>query len=334
MKTVALFVLIFLLGANAQNYFFGCKLVASTFPTMVTSSGTGAVACYYYDQDGVATLNCAYTYSGLNSNAFVAHWHVGSVGTTGNVTFTFAAPSGTSGTYLSNANEWQASDIGGNWVPSPIGTSFASQIQMCATGGCYFNLHTATNPTGELRCQAHFFEATDSDSGPLLLTPGLPSGTATGMYTVVKGGAPASPTTDGIRAWAYHVEWTGLTSNVLASHIHLATGAAPTQTGPVVVNFQTGGSARLAASGSFSGVALLCTSDYQAYVNATGLLYGFAYVNLHTVQNGGGELRSNFVFNPQNTVDPADDCSSSSAFAPAMFVYAFVAFVAIAKIFA
>ena len=78
----------------------------------------------------------------------------------------------------------------------------------------------------------------------------------------------------------------GMTSDVGAAHLH---GLAPAgATAGVLVPFDvTGGT-----TGSFSGMGILSED------NLAGLLAGQTYVNVHTLQNGPGEIRGQVVPEP------------------------------------
>jgi hypothetical protein len=73
--------------------------------------------------------------------------------------------------------------------------------------------------------------------------------------------------------------FSGLTSNATLAHIH---GPAPVgmNAGILITLTETGGT-----SGSVSG------SGTFSPANITNMLNGLMYVNIHTVNNGGGELR-------------------------------------------
>ena len=71
-----------------------------------------------------------------------------------------------------------------------------------------------------------------------------------------------------------------MTSNVAAAHLHGLAG--PDSTASVIFGFDvTGGT-----DGSFSGSSIL-SSDHL-----NGLLSGQTYINIHTAQNGPGEIRA------------------------------------------
>ncbi len=87
--------------------------------------------------------------------------------------------------------------------------------------------------------------------------------------------------------------YTGMTSNVIAAHIH---GAAPVgMNAGILVNLShTGGT-----SGSVSGGGVLSAAQ------ETNLLGGLHYVNVHTLMNGGGEIRGQIVCEPATAASVA-----------------------------
>jgi hypothetical protein len=107
--------------------------------------------------------------------------------------------------------------------------------------------------------------------------------------------------------FTYNVQFTGLTSNVSLGHIHgpFIPGGTATSAG-VILNFDPAakGSApgatfvglKTATSGSATGtITLNAATQISATVNGDSLrkllLAGFTYANIHTPQNGGGEIR-------------------------------------------
>jgi|GEM_PF-2192828 len=82
------------------------------------------------------------------------------------------------------------------------------------------------------------------------------------------------------------VTYSGLSSGLVAAHLHA--GAAGTN-GPVIVNFSpsTG-----ATSGTISGTYTIPSA------NEAALIAGNVYVNLHTSNNTGGEIRGQAILTP------------------------------------
>jgi hypothetical protein len=111
--------------------------------------------------------------------------------------------------------------------------------------------------------------------------------------------------------FSYNVTFTGLTSNVSLGHIHgpFTPGGTANSAG-VILNFDptAAGSApgatftglKSATSGSASGtITLNAATSFSATVNGDSLrkllLAGLTYANIHTTQNGGGEVRGQIV---------------------------------------
>jgi hypothetical protein len=114
--------------------------------------------------------------------------------------------------------------------------------------------------------------------------------------------------------FSYNVTFTGLTSNVSLGHIHgpfILGGGSPSA--GVILNFDptAAGSApnaiftglKTATSGSASGTITLNSSvSFSATINGDSLrkllLAGDTYANIHTTQNGGGEIRGQIGIKP------------------------------------
>ena len=78
---------------------------------------------------------------------------------------------------------------------------------------------------------------------------------------------------------SYSFTFTNLSSTATAGHIHGP--ADTTHTAGVLIPF----SVPVAASGSFSGTVAL-TAQQLFYI-----ISGLTYANIHTINNGGGEIR-------------------------------------------
>jgi hypothetical protein len=117
-----------------------------------------------------------------------------------------------------------------------------------------------------------------------LRTPPVNS-TATGTALIVLSGDTLT----------YTITATGLTSSVVASHIHV--GTPTTVSGRVVNGFQTKSvTSGIVASGSIV-LSTLVVSNTQISGDSlrTLLNTGNAYVNVHTTTNPGGEIRGQLV---------------------------------------
>jgi hypothetical protein len=101
--------------------------------------------------------------------------------------------------------------------------------------------------------------------------------------------------------FTYDVSFQGLTTNVTLGHIH-GPASATTNASPIL-NFGTlpGASFLIGApSGTAHGVTTLnAANQLTATINGDSLkkllLSGQTYVNIHTTQNGGGEIRAQLI---------------------------------------
>lgn len=98
--------------------------------------------------------------------------------------------------------------------------------------------------------------------------------------------------------FTYDVTFSGLTSNVTLGHIH-GPASATTNASPIL-NFETLPGATFtkgATSGTAHGTVVLnAANQINSTVNGDSLkkllLAGLTYANIHTSQNGGGEIRA------------------------------------------
>jgi len=99
-------------------------------------------------------------------------------------------------------------------------------------------------------------------------------------------------------AFTYDVSFQGMTTNVTLGHIHGP--ASPTANASPILNFATLPGASFTIGG-LSGTAhgsttLNAANQLTSAINGDSLkkllLSGLTYVNIHTTQNGGGEIRA------------------------------------------
>lgn len=198
-----------------------------------------------------ATLNWRLTFSNLSGNAVAAHIHTAPKGTAGPVSQALCGPcaSGASGT-------------------ADISSTLLAAIQ---SGDTYVNVHTPTNPPGEIRAQLSSLATVRAAMNSKQELP-KPKGAAraTGRFTVtaVKTGSSA------VLTW--RLTFSRLTGRAAAAHIHVGRRGVA---GPVGVPLC--GPCRSGASGkaTVSGAVL------------AALEAGRAYANVHTPRNAGGEIR-------------------------------------------
>jgi len=211
-----------------------------TFTATLTKSATGAEMSWRLE------------FSGLSGNAIAAHVHVAARGVAGPVRVPLCAPctSGMTGT-------------------SPVDATVLDAIQ---TDRAYVNVHTPTNPAGEIRDQLSIVASvkTTLRAGPERPKPKGKVGRARGTFTatVTKNGTSA------VIAW--RLTFRKLSGRAIAAHIH---SGARGKAGPVIVPLcapcKSGAHGRVTVNASV----------------LTALEAGRTYVNVHTPKNPNGEIR-------------------------------------------
>lgn len=255
------------------------------------ASGTGLQGPMSPDQEtgapppgGTGTTSCTLTDNGLVFSVTVdnlagvvtgQHIHNRTTGADGGIVRDLAP-------------EWAANHAEGVWQaidPQPLTAALVDEL---LEGNCYFNVHTAAAPAGEVRGQALVGEGWGygtilhggNEVGPV---PGR--GTGTASLTLSELGIVHALTVD------------ALSSAITAAHFHNAPAGV---NGPVVRDITadfTGNSER----GNWQ------PSDAQALTPALicELLQGELYINVHTLNNPGGEVRGNLGSRVAAGVDEA-----------------------------
>jgi len=223
--------------------------------TAATGNGTMTVNL------GTGELTGSVTFAGLSSNATLAHIHSGAAGVNGGAIIALiGGAGGTSGTWT-----------------VPAGTVMtADQLNSLIADGLYLNIHSGTNSGGEIRGQIKYRIAftptlTGSEEVPAVVTSG------TGAANVL-----INPATGEISG---SVIFSGLTSNSTLSHIHQ--GAAGTN-GGVIIGL-TGG------AGATSGTWTVPTGSTLTTAQLNALRADDLYLNIHSVNNSGGEIRAQLI---------------------------------------
>jgi Cu/Zn superoxide dismutase len=211
-----------------------------TFTGTLTKSATGA------------ELSWRLEFSNLSGNAIAAHIHVAPRGTAGPVRVPLCAPctSGATGTSVITADVLDA----------------------ILNDRAYVNVHTPTNPAGEIRDQVAVVASVRTTLRASQERP-KPKGNvrrAQGTFTatITKSGSSA------VISW--RLTFRKLTGRAIAAHIHSGARGKP---GPVIVSLCA--PCRSGARG-------------RATVNASvlsALESGRTYVNVHTKKNPSGEIR-------------------------------------------
>jgi hypothetical protein len=218
-----------------------------TFTGTLTKSGTGGTLAWRLD------------FSNLSGNAIAAHIHVAARGTAGPVRVPLCAPcsSGVSGT----------------------ATIDAAMMDAIQNDRAYVNVHTPTNPAGEIRDQVSVVAAvkTTLRASQERPRPKGKVGRAKGTFTATV----SRSGTSGVVTWK--LTFSKLTGKAIAAHIHSGVRG---KAGPVIVPL---------CSPCKSGRTGRSTVN-QAVLAA--LEAGRAYVNVHTPKNPAGEIRGQIAAVP------------------------------------
>jgi hypothetical protein len=212
-----------------------------TFTATLTKSASGG-----------AELSWRLEFSGLSGNAIAAHIHVAAPGVAGPVRVPLCAPcsSGVTGT----------------------ATITADVLDAILTGRAYVNVHTPTNPAGEIRDQVGIAAGVKTTLRAAQERP-----KPKGKLAKAKGTFTATVTrtgTSGVITW--RLTFSKLSGRAIAAHIH---SGARGKAGPVIVPLcapcRNGARGRATVS--------------ESVLNA--LESGRTYVNVHTPKNPAGEIR-------------------------------------------
>ena len=213
------------------------------------------------DLSTVSVASVGYNYSGALTGA---HFHTGELGVSGGVVVNFTTA--INGTSVVTA--------------TPVAIS-AANVAKLLSGDLYFNVHTSRYPAGEVRGQIYRIAR---------------EGFAYNLCQNQEVGGVVSTTTEagsGMLAFnrdydEMHVMITAnkLSSAFMGAHIH---NGAIGVNGPVVFNMTD----KWANNGTFFYV----TSEFTKTL-ADIILSGNAYVNVHTANNTGGEIRGQVTKSP------------------------------------
>jgi hypothetical protein len=256
---LCLTLLSFLFSQSQMRYLKG-NLQSSQETPNVDAPGSGVVIVKY--NMSTKALELFGDYAGLTAAISGSHIHRGAPGAAGPIAITLNNSGDTTGTLAVTA------------------TLSQPQEDSLLAGNMYANVHTTTNPGGELRAQLTL----TTDGQTTLLTgkfqgaqevPPTPS-TATGAaYALVDMGNDSIYVTG---------SYTGLLAPSNDAHVHLE---KPGFTGDVLFPVRH--------SSSTAGTVHAMTSVTPA--QATTILGGGSYVNLHTSEYPGGEIRAQLVNN-------------------------------------
>jgi CHRD domain/Secretion system C-terminal sorting domain len=207
-----------------------------------------------------------FEYSGLTANATASHFHIGAAGTNGPVTLDFVSQG------------FQTGSTSGEYVK--VLTLTQAQADALIAGRIYVNIHNPSFPGGEIRGQINYNQTltrTIPVNGTFSGAQEIPANASTATGNVVGNYDPKSGLL-GIK-----VAYSGLSANATLAHIHRAAAGS---NGPVQIDFGGLGFTFGAQSGTFSKIILLNAAQ------AADLLAGNLYVNIHSANFPGGEIRA------------------------------------------
>lgn len=249
-------------SANAESYFTGNLTSAQEVPTNgSTATGFGRVTLNAAETQ----ITASFHWSGLTGNATAGHIHGAAAGANGPVLFNMLPAAATSG-----------SVIGATFAVTP------TQVADLKAGLWYFNIHTGTNPGGEIRGQItvdapYLVYMNGGQENP----PVNGTATGSGAISVNAAGTQALVT----------MRWNGLSGNATAGHVHAGRSGV---NGAVVCNL----SPVAVATGQV--VDFLCTFSPT---QITSLRQAQFYLNVHTSANPGGEIRGQIQRRRSTVVD-------------------------------
>ncbi len=178
-------------------------------------------------------------------------------------------------------------------------------------GDSYINLHTELNTAGEIRGQ--LLPLADFDR-IVMLDAAQTVNVSTGANNALGAGGLSFAESNSTLAW--EISYQDLTGPLTMAHIH----------GPAIVGETAGVLIDLLAQGNDDGELLSGAVQIDDPAVVSYLRDGFAYVNLHTMQNGAGEIRGQIepvaafdriaVIDPNqalNAVVGADDALGAAA---------------------
>jgi Cu/Zn superoxide dismutase len=221
-------------------------------PKGEVASARGSFTGTLTKSESGAVLNWQLSFGSLTGDAIAAHIHIADRGTAGPVVVPLCSPCTSGATGTANVN--------------------ATVLEAIQNDRAYVNVHTKTNPAGEVRGQVSPAATVKTSMRASQERP-KPKGSvrrARGAFTVTitKQGSSA------VLVW--QLTFSRLTGKAFAAHIHSGARGKP---GPVIVPLCA--PCRTGARG-------------RATVNASvlkALQSGRTYVNVHTAKNPAGEIR-------------------------------------------
>ena len=261
MKKISIFCLAvfsFLISQSQIKYLKG-TLQASQETPPTTSKGSGVVIVKY--DMATKTLKLYGDYAGLTTPIVGSHIHRGQPGVAGPIVIDLVNSSDTTGTLTTTGKLTQP------------------QEDSLLAGNMYANVHTTTYPAGELRAQL-----TVTTGQTTFLSASLQGAQETPPDSSKATGAASVLVDMGTDSVFVTGHYSGLTSASNNAHVHLQN---PGTAGPVLFPIYHS----MATAGSVHAATIVTTAD------ATTIITGGAYVNVHSTKYPAGEIRGQLLNN-------------------------------------
>ena len=235
-----------------------------TTPGSTDAGGSGT-----FSLDG-NTLHFDIEYHGLSGVATAAHIH-------GPATTTNDAP------VLISLVPFNGGAFGTNGTLSGTIVLTAAQKAMILAGQTYVNVHTASHPSGEVRGQIApvMMQATISGAN-VTPNPVQTGGSGLGSFALVG------------NQLTFNITYRGLSGVATAAHIHGP--ATASQNAGILVSLVPFNGGAFGSNGTLSGSVALTLDQLKPIID------GLTYVNIHTPNHPGGEIRGQVL--PQVTAVP------------------------------
>ncbi len=249
--------------AHAQIHFTAKLDGAQEVPSVATTAtGTGT---FTLNSTGTE-LAYHITFHGLSSNFAAAHFHNAPAGVVGNPPVRALVFNGNTA-----SGSWKANDA------EPLTPTLVNEL---LAGNIYVNVHSANFSGGEIRGQMRVDYGIGLSAkldGAQEVPPVTTNATGTGSFRL------KSSSSGTVTELEYHVTVTGLSGSIAAAHFHNA--PAGVLGNPPVRAISFNGNT---ASGSWKSDD---ATEPLTPALVRELLMGRIYVNVHTANNPGGEIR-------------------------------------------
>ena len=242
-----------LLAPDGQTEMFTARLQgAQEVPSNASTAVGSAIILVDKVVDSVYLTG---TFTGLAAAASGAHVHSGPIGVNGSVIISLNFTAATSGT-----------------LHAAVGLNTANKASILG-GNAYLNVHNANFPGGEIRGQVTAPSQTNFFTAMLQGSQEVPVNASAGLGTAIVNYNSSTKTL------TLTGNYQNLTTAVTVSHVH-GPAAPGTNAGVVFALNNTGGT-----SGTLSSTVVLTP------IQESDLFAGNLYVNVHSVNFPGGELR-------------------------------------------